>query len=272
MALKDLEDTLADTLRRDSYRDLDHGLYHPSTITGCPLKGFLDRMTENHTELNNYMFQGSAVHYYLQNKPSLLTSALHDAGFHPLGISYEEHTYYDIGDNVTFTGTCDAIAEGPDGTAIVDIKYSSVRPETHQGRLYQYMSQTNTYAHMFGADEYGLLLIYAYANDNASGNKPKNIPDSILLLPGNKSEDNWNITKAKARQVHSALDNFGYGNDMRWEKSELEAKILDFWEKVMEFIDKDQCPSYEKECDYCDHSEYCPVNQGEFGGLRGLGQ
>lgn len=266
MALKDLEETLADALRRDNYREKEHGYYHPSTITGCPLKGFLDKMTETSTELNNYMFQGSAVHFYLQNNQNLLTKALGDAGYHPLDTKYEVNTIYDMGGGVRLTGTCDVLANGDDGVAIVDIKYSSVRPETHQGRLFQYMSQVNTYAHMFGADEYGLLLLYSYANDNQSGNKPQNIPDSVLLLPGEPNEDNWNLTKSKARQVHLALEEFGFADGDRWDDSNIPDE---WWDKILAIIDRGACPSYEKECDYCDHSEVCPVLNS---GLKGMGR
>jgi len=266
MALKDLEDTLANTLRENSRRESEYGYYHPSTISGCPLKGFLDKMTETSTELNNYMFQGSAVHFYLQENPELLTQALYDAGFHPLDTRYEVHTIYEMEDGIHLTGTCDALANGDNGVAIVDIKYSSVRPETHQGRLFQYMSQTNTYSHMFGADEYGLLLLYSYANDNQSGNKPQNIPDSILLLPGEPNEDNWEMVKSKARQIHYALGEFGFPDGERWEDSYIPDE---WWDKILGIIDRGNCPAYEKECNYCDHSDHCPVFNS---GLKGMGR
>lgn len=269
MALEDVEDTLAEALRADNYREFVYGRYHPSTITGCPLKGFLNKMVDSETRLNNYLFQGSAVHFYLQKKPSLLNKALREAGYHPLDIDYEVHKLHEIEDGITLTGTCDILAGGNGSTDIIDIKYSSVRPETHKGRIFQYMSQVNTYAHMFGADRYGLLLIYSYANDRAKGGKPTNIPDSLTMLEGEKNQDNWEITRNKARQIHTALGEAGYPDGERWTTEGLADRPDSFWDDVRELINLDHAPSYEKECDYCDHSDYCPVYNS---GLKGMGR
>lgn len=270
MPIEDLEETFGDALREDSNREFTHGEYHPSTVTGCPLKGFLNKMTEDETPLNNYLFQGSAVHYYVQERSELLTKALSESGFHPLDVQYEVSNVTNIGDGIDLVGTCDVLAQGDDGLNILDIKYSSVRPSTHKGRLYKYMSQVNTYSYMFNADRYGLLLIYSRANDRASGNKPKTIPDSIAVIPGTPDRENWDLVKSKASSIHTALEEFGYTNGVRWEKSELETKMDEFWKEIMEIIDKSSCPSYDKECNYCDYKDCCPVNNGKLGGLRGM--
>lgn len=269
MPLKDIEQTFSEALEEDNYRGDTYGEYHPSTITGCPLKGFLDKMTESETKLNNWMFQGSAVHYYIQEKPNLLTKALEDAGYHPLDTEYEVRTIHDISEDVRLTGTCDILTHGENGTSILDIKYSSVRPETHQGRLMKYMSQVNTYAYMFGADEYGLLLLYSRANENASGNKPKSIPESVLVIPEEPDKENWEITKSKALMIHQALEEYGYDDGLRWDNEELEISDDDFWDGVMNIISSEHCPSYDRECRYCDHQDYCPVYNS---GLSGMGK
>lgn len=263
MSLKAIEDTLSNAIEYNSSRDHPYGEYHSSEISGCPLKTFLDKMVELEQQLNRWLFNGSAVHYYLQNNPNLLDRALSDAGFHPLDTDYEVETHHHLSEDVWLSGRCDIMTHQGGKRSIIDIKYSSIPPHSGHGRIYKYMSQVNTYAHMFNADEYGLLMINSKSN---------HIPDDIVMLTGEPNEDNWELNKQKAFSIHHALEEYGYPDGTRWEQSDLEERMDSFWEEVMELIDKDNCPSYEKECQYCDHSSYCPVKQGKLGGLRGLGK
>lgn len=262
-----LEETLADTLQEKSQRHHDFGEYHPSQVTGCPLKVVLDKMTDKKTIYNSWLMQGSAVHYWLQ-ETGIMTDALTDAGFHPLNTKYEVGTHHRINDEVYLDGTCDILCNNDGRSFIFDIKYSSIPASSGHGRVYKYMSQANTYAHMFGADEYGLIMISSKSRD-LLGMEDGHASD-ISVMMGEKSPDNWENVKRKARVIHSVLKEAGYDAGERWTKDMLEAADLEFWENVMEEITRQECPSYNKECNYCDHSEYCPVKQGKLGGLNAL--
>lgn len=260
--MEKVEDTLAGVLDRNNRAYGKHklGEYHPSQVSGCPLKVFLNWMTDNETVLNCWLFQGSAVHYYLQES-GIMTEALHDAGYHPLHTSYEVSTQKKIGDGITITGKCDIVCAQDGHTTIFDIKYSSIPPSSGHGRLYKYMSQANTYAHMFGAESYGLIMI---------NSKSRDLLNDIVVMPGTMSEDNWEIVKNKAYAIHNSLKRFDWDSGERWSNSRLESAGSSFWRGVMSEFDEKQIPSYEKECQYCDHSDYCPVKNGKLGGVKSL--
>lgn len=260
MKSQELAGTLRNVLDEDSHRPHVDGKYHPSTITGCPLKAHLDRMAGSETTLNSWLFQGSAVHYYLE-ETGLMTEALRRAGYSPVYTSYEVHREYKINDDVTITGTCDILTRDGEDEVILDIKYSSLPVDSGHGRIYKYFSQANTYAHMFGADEYGLIMI---------NSKSRNLLDDIHVLDGEMSEENWEIVKQKAINIHEALNAAGFHDDVRWAVNELEDAGKDFWKEVVAHFDKSQIPSYDQECKYCDHAEYCPVEQGKLGGVNAL--
>lgn len=257
-----IEESLGNVLREDNHRPKKLGEYHPSQVTGCPLKTFLDWMTENHSGLNHWLFSGSAVHFYLQEKSNLLSEALKRAGYHPLDTKYEVRNRTNIGGGVNIVGTCDILTHDGEDTIILDIKYSSVKPSSGRGRMWSYLSQVNTYSYMFGADEYGLLLIY---------NRADSIPDEINVVSNSPSEDNWELVKEKARSIDDTLYDFGYQDGRRFKSDNMSATD-DIWTDVLSNIDKTHCPSYKQECKYCDHKEYCPVKQGKVGGLKGMGK
>jgi hypothetical protein len=256
-----LEEHIKQVLKENGLREDDHGYYHPSQVTGCPLKVFLDKMTQNETVLNSWLFQGSAVHYYLQNHPSpdghegIITEALHKSGYHAMHTGYEVHTKKDLGDGVTLTGTCDILCQEGDTTTIFDIKYSSLKPEYGHGRVLKYFSQANTYAFMFDADEYGLIFI---------NSKSQKLEDDIYVMDNEPSEDNWDLVKSKARAIHNALENRGYDEGVAWPVPELEQKDVPWWEDLLEMFDRSNIPAYDEECQYCDHSDYCPVKNGKL--------
>lgn len=256
-----LEEEIVDVLVENGYREDDHGYYHPSEVTGCPLKVFLNKMTDHETILNSWLFQGSAVHYYLQNAVSpegfhgIITEALHKSGYHAMHSEYEVHTKKDLGDGITLTGTCDILCQEGDTTTIFDIKYSSLKPQYGHGRVFQYFSQANTYAYMFGADEYGLILI---------NSKSQKLAEDVYVLDGEPSDDNWQLVKQKAKAIHSALEDRGYDEGVVWPVPELEQRDVPWWEELLEYFSRDSIPAYEEECQYCDHSDYCPVKQGKL--------
>lgn len=272
MGLEDLPDTLGDVLWEDSKREVPYGEYHPSTINGCPLKAFFKKMAGGETELNRWLFNGSAVHHYLQ-ETGKLTRALHRAGFHPLDVDYEVSTRTEIDDEISIVGRCDILAhenmnDGDPKRTIIDIKYSSIPAHSNHGRLYMYAAQANTYAQMFNADRFALLLI---------NSKSDHIPDDIAIISHASDEETWEITVEKARQVHSALNMMGYSGDEMWDKESLiddyqngVDSVRETMQEVLQEIDKSHCPSYEKECQYCDFKKACPVYQGDVGGLRGM--
>lgn len=254
-----IEASIKQVLKEDSKREDSFGEYHPSEVTGCELKVTLDKMTRNETVLNSWLFQGSAVHYYLE-ETGLLDEALHKSGYHMLDTEYEVNTKHQIADDIWLTGTCDIMCHDGDAQTIIDIKYSSIPVESGHGRLYKYFSQANTYAFMFGADEYGLLVI---------NSKSRELLNDIHVLEGNPNEENWEKVTAKARAIHQTLKNAGYDEGHVWAVDDLESADLDFWDEVLEEFDTSRIPSYEKECQYCDHASYCPVKQGKL--KKGIG-
>lgn len=253
-----IEESLGQALEEDAIRGNTFGEYHPSQVSGCPLKVFFDYMTEAETALNHWLLQGTAVHYWLQ-ETGVLSKALHQAGYHELDTKYEVPTKKRIAPGVYITGTCDVLTHDGDDTAIMDIKYSSVNPNTQPERVFKYFTQVNTYSHMFGADEHALVLV-----NNRSDNIPEN---GIQVLDGEPSEDNWEKVKERAKAIHTALEDAGYPEGERWAHSELGTQGSDFWKDVTEPFPKEAMPTYNKECNYCDHSEVCPVEQGKLGGI-----
>lgn len=256
-----IADELGSVIEESGDRPNVLGEYHPSTISGCPLKTFLDWMTDDETLVNRWLFQGSAVHYYLQEKPGMLTEALDRAGYHPLNTGYEVHTEYQINDDALITGTCDVLTSDGDTDIVLDLKYSSVPPDSGHGRLWKYASQVNCYANMFDADEWGLVMI---------NSKSDNIPEDIVTISDEADEENFELITDKAEGIDSALREFDYGEGERLNPDQLQSDMMDLWEDVFQYMSTQQCPSYDKECRYCEHKSYCPVKQGEFGGLNAL--
>lgn len=255
-----LEESIRDTIVEDGKRSSPDHHFHPSEITGCPLKVHLNKMTRTETILNSWLFQGSAVHYYLQ-QDGILDEALERAGYHPISIEYEKNIKYIINDDVWVNGTCDILVEDDGERVIYDIKYSSIPVESGHGRLYKYYSQANTYAHMFGADDYGLIMI---------NSRSQNLRQDIHILEGELSEENWEIVKQKALNIREALDAAGFFDGVEWDPNQLKDVDVGFWEEVVAYFDQKQIPSYDKECKYCDHKEYCPDKQGMLGGVNQL--
>lgn len=255
-----LETTLGETIiDRDTWEEGKHGQYHPSQVSGCPLKVHLNKMVDLDFEYNCWLFQGSAVHYYLQ-ETGILSEALHKIGYHELDTYYEERTLTHIEDEIYLTGQADVICHSEDGhRTIFDIKYSSVKPGSQNNRLISYLSQANTYAFMFDADQFGLILI---------DNRADHIPDGITVIDNERSEENWELVKRKARAIHEALETAGYEDGVVWTQEELNGIGKEFWEEVMEHFDTDDVPAYEEECNYCEHSPYCPVYNGTLGGVN----
>lgn len=267
MRHKELQEVAPRIIAEDRYPAKDKGQFGPSQVSGCSLKVFLDEMTGNEVEMNSWMFAGTAVHYYLQ-ETDILRKALHEAGYHWVNTEYEVTTTHEVGDDVELHGSADVLTSDGEDDVIYDIKFSSLPADSGHGRIYKYFSQANTYAHMFDADGYGLIMI---------NSKSQSLEENIVILEGQMSEDNWEIVKQKARNVFNALQKHGYydehdkhDNSHVWTSDVIESKDADFWRDVMESFDEKQIPSYDKECQYCDHSEYCPVKQGKLGGLNNL--
>lgn len=254
---------LRNQLESSTYREAEYGEYHPSTISGCPVMAVLDRMIGSEFVMNSYTFAGSAVHYYLQ-ETGILTDALYEAGYHPLYTEYEVHTRKRIEDGIYLTGTCDVLCDDGENTTIFDLKYSSLKPEYAEGRVMQYFAQVNTYAHMFDADEMALWLI--------ASNERENLPQNgLTLLTGEPKEDNWEVVKEKARQIHKTLGMLGYDDGRRITKSAAKAYNKEDWEDVFKHINLDHAPAYEDEHKYCDHEEYCPICNDVFAsGMEGF--
>lgn len=253
-----LEDSLREVLKEDDHKDPEHGLFFPSEITGCPLKVFLNRMVRVEVNINSFLFQGSAVHFYLQQN-GILDEALHNVGYHVLDSQYEVSTVKNIGDEIRIHGSCDILCEEEEATAVFDIKYSALPADSGAGRIYQYYAQANTYSYLFDADEYGLIMIHSRSGDH------EDFMENIAVLPGEKSEDNWNKQKTKTRNIHEALTDAGYNKNNEWEMEWLENQSEEFWRKIIDYFDLDHIPTYDSECNYCPHAEHCPVNQGVIG-------
>lgn len=250
-----LEEATLDFLLDDGYRGDTHGEYHPSSISGCSLRVFLDRMVETEQEINSWLFQGTAVHEYLESE-GRIERILTNGGYENAGVRKEVSTSYDVTDDITIVGTCDILVDDGKLTAIFDIKYSSLKPEYGHGRVMKYLSQANIYSYMFGADEYGLLMIHSSSHD---------LRDGVNVLEGQKSDENWEIVKQKAKNIHTVLEAAGYDDGERWEMGELEAMGESFWEQVFSVLDTDQSPSYDKECKHCPFKDACPMPDDEYG-------
>lgn len=263
----ELQEIAPEIIAKDRYPPKDKGQFGPSQVSGCPLRVYLDKMIDHETTINSWMFAGTAVHYYLQ-QTDILQKALHEAGYHWVNTDYEQSTVYEINDDVSLHGSADVVTSDGEDDVIYDIKFSSLPADSGHGRIYKYFSQANTYAHMFDADGYGLIMI---------NSKSQTLEDNIVILKGEMSEDNWEIVKQKAVNIFNALEGSGYydldvndGRGNRFDQSALEDADKDFWKEVMEYFDNKQIPSYDKECQYCPHADYCPVNQGVLGGLNNL--
>lgn len=247
-----IEQAMKKVIGRDNYGDEVGPYFHPSQVTGCPLKVTLDKLTDQSVTLNSWLFQGSAVHHYLQ-ETGMMDEIMLEAGYDIFSSDYEISTQTHIGDGVYLTGKCDILTHGPEGRTVFDIKYSSIPVESGHGRLFKYFSQANVYAHMFDADEYGLMVI---------SSKSQDLLNDINVLSGEKNEDNWEIVKKKTKQIHELLEHENFYDGVRWNEEELSPNNSETWEDMLGVLDKKDIPSYEKECQYCDHKQYCPVKQG----------
>lgn len=261
MKHEELQEVGPEVIARNRYPPKEDHRYGPSQISGCPLSVFLDHMADVEFETNSYTFGGTAVHYYLQES-GILTEALSEAGYHPAFIDYEVTEEYEISDGVYIHGSCDVLCEDDEDQVIYDIKFSSIPSHSGHGRIYKYMSQANTYAQMHDADGYGLIMISSKSSDPLENN--------ITILEGQMSDDNWGIVKEKTISIDNALEDFGYFDGERWTIEGLGERDVDFWKEVMSHFDSTHIPSYEKECRYCEHSEYCPEKNGKLGGLKSM--
>lgn len=195
-----LQEVAPGIIAENRYPPKEKGQFGPSQVSGCSLKVFLDEMTGNEVTMNSWMFAGTAVHYYLQ-ETDILTEALHEAGYHWINTDYEVTTTYQVNDDVELHGSADVLTSDGEDDVIYDIKFSSLPADSGHGRIYKYFSQANTYAHMFDADGYGLIMI---------NSKSQNLEDNIVILEGEMSEDNWKIVKQKAINIFDALSKHGY--------------------------------------------------------------
>lgn len=246
--LDELPDSLGDQIGAigGDYHDRVFGEYHPSSLSGCPLGTFLDFMTEKQVTQNNYMFSGSAVHYYLQEH-GVLNRALHTIGYHHLSVSHEVSTRHQVTDDVEIIGSCDTIARGNGEKIVIDLKYTSLKPHYKNGRITKYAAQVNTYANMLGADRWCLLFLDRNGDD---------MTDAANIMAGETNGEVWDVITKRARNIHSALDHFGYPEGERWDVEILKNKDVEFWEEVMQFFDEDDVPSYKEELKYSDRDEW----------------
>lgn len=252
----EIEKNVGDVLEEDGLRADENGKYHPSAASGCSLKLLLNKVSNSKTVLNSWLFQGSAVHYYLEES-GLMDEMLYRSGYHPIDTEYEVHREYQIADGVTMTGTCDILTQKDDATTIFDMKYSTIKPEYKHGRLMKYFSQLNTYAHMFGADEYALIMIHSKSRDLVN--------EGINVLTGEPNKENWELVKEKVINVHGKLEDLGWEpGDVLWTLDDLSKKDDEFWKDLLSGMKKEQMPAYEEECKYCDHSDYCPIKQNKL--------
>lgn len=247
MSLDNLPDELGNALGEDDgYHDRVIGEYHPSSLSGCPLGTFLDFMLEKEVDINNHIFNGTAVHYYLQESGKLDT-ALHRAGFNVLDTEYEVGKRHTVDGGIVITGRADCITYDGDEKSVIDIKYTSLKPEYNNGRLMKYATQVNMYANMFNCDKWCLLLVYSRADD---------ITEEISIISGETDKDNWEMAKDKARNIHDALLAAGYDDGVRWTKDQLEERGMDFWEEIMDHFEEDRVPAYPEELKYSDRDEW----------------
>lgn len=236
------------------YHDRVFGEYHPSALSGCPLGEFLDWMLDKEIPLNNHMFNGKCVHYWLQ-ETGVLQEALHNAGFHAMDTAFEVGARYEIEPGVNLVGRADVVCNNGDSQMVIDIKYSSLKAHYNSGRLYKYATQVNTYAGMLGADRWGLLLIHSKAD---------NIPESITMLTNEFNEDSWEGVQKRALQVHEALDHAGWPSGNRFDKQELMNVGQGYWEEIMEHFDEEDVPFYDGELKYSDRDEWVMPYQDDW--------
>lgn len=242
------------------YHNYRFGRLHPSHISGCPLGTVLDFMLEDETPLNCHMFNGKAVHYFLQEE-NIIDRALHDMGFHHLDTNHEVNSRFEVpgvDDDLQIIGRADTITTDGDRDVVIDIKYSSLKPEYKNNRLIKYAAQINAYSFMFDADAWVLLFVYSKADDITD---PE---ESINTLVGEPNEENWELMLEKARSIHQALSHFGWDEGNRWDKEELKYKDRDFWEDVMQFFDESWVPAYEGELKWSDRDEWVMPYKSEW--------
>lgn len=228
------------------YHDRVLGEYHPSALSGNPLDEFLDWMTEKQIPLNNHMFNGKCVHYWLQ-ETGVLRQALHNAGFHAIDTEFEVGVKQEIEPGVNIVGRADVVAHDGDEQAVIDIKYSSLKSHYNSGRLYKYATQVNTYAGMLGADKWGLLLIYSKADD---------VTEEIDMLTNDFNEESWEGVKERAVQVDEALRAAGYQDGNRFTEDKLKKVGREYWEEVMQHFNEEDIPFYDGELKYSDRDEW----------------
>lgn len=228
------------------YHDDVFGEYHPSQLSGCPLGAFLDFMMEKEVPMNQYIFSGTAVHYYLQ-ETGILKRALHNIGHHWIDTSFEVGRHKKVAPGVKIVGRADILCHDGEDQWVIDLKYSSIRGQNNQGRMMKYARQVNTYCGMMGGDKWGLLIPYSRAD---------HVPDEIDIFTNDFHEEDWEEAKEKAVNIHEALDYFGYPEGERWDKSQLKQQGEDFWEDVMQFFDGSRVPSYDGELKYSDRDEW----------------
>lgn len=253
---KSLEESVTDVVTEDNHGGEGFGYYHPSQITGCSLKSYLDWVADIDVTPNSWMFAGTSVHYYME-KSGRMERALIDAGFDIFGTNLEVSTTKDVGDGVKITGQADVVAHKDGERHIYDLKYSSIPVHSGHGRLYKYLSQVNTYSFMFDADKHGLIVINSKSND---------LTTAVDVVSGEPQQDNWDLTVAKAKRVHAALEASGYEDGFRYTQEELDELSTKEWKDILDYFDRDNIPSYDKECQYCEHSEYCPIKNGNVSG------
>lgn len=256
-----LEEKAGEVLSANGVRADEKGKYHPSEITGCSLRLILDKISDSEDPYNSWLFQGSAVHHYMQ-ETGLLDEILYQAGYHPSTAAYEVGREYEVTEDVTITGTCDVLASNGKDTVILDLKYTSILPSYNHGRLAKYFAQTNTYSYMFNADEYALFLIH---------NKSRNLPEEgVNVMAGEPNRENWELIQQKAINIHNKLEEMGWEpGDILHTVGEMEEADVGFWEEILKGLDMDHMPVYKEECKHCNFADFCPVKNGDVGsGLR----
>jgi hypothetical protein len=263
MKHEEFEKAATESITKNRYPAKDDGHFGPSQISGCPLRVFLDKMTDTKFEQNSYTFAGSSVHHHLQEN-GILDEALREAGYHPAFTEYEKTTRYKVKDGVFIHGSCDVIAEDESDTVVYDIKFSSIPADSGAGRIYKYFTQAHTYARIFDADGYGLLMI------NSKNHDPERFAEGITVLEGKMSDENWEKVKDKTEAIYEALVKAGFYEGEDWTDKDLEEAPDEFWSEVAKTFNLDTIPSYSDECKYCEHSDYCPEQNGVFGGVQSL--
>lgn len=264
----DFEHAVAEAIDKDGgdYHDYKMGRYHPSHISGCPLGTVIDFMTEDETPVNNHIFNGKTAHYYLQER-NIIDRALHDIGYHYLDTRHEVSNHYNLketDDDARIVGRCDTISSNGDDKLVIDLKYSSLKPEYNNNRLLKYAAQINAYAHMFDADKWVLLFVYSKADDLTD-------PESINTMVSEPNEDVWQMMLDKAYSIHDALKHFNWDEGNRWEVEELKQKDRDFWEEVMQFFEEEWVPAYDGELKWSDRDEWVMPYMDKWSGTPDSG-